>query len=161
MPSYQEIIQLAIREIEIELYGAKIRVVQRLMKDPKPIQEARARLSGSVETLDGLIQRYKDSKDEPKGKTAAKKEDDESAADIIMAELESKVAEWRVQLDSDERMRSIRRFCAGIISVDVLDETGKPLTIEEKALYDSPIPHELFDKILEAAEKEPLIPKVS
>ena len=147
--NYQVIIDLAIRELEVELHGQKVQVTERLMRDPKPIQEARAKLYASVGKLEEEVSKAESTED-------AKTPDEKSAA---MLQLKGWIQEARNLLEADDRLRLCRDFCGRIARTNLIGEDGAPMPLEPQKLYEAPVPNELLTAILEGCSAIPLAPK--
>ena len=147
MANYNLIIPLAVRELEIKIFGTAIRVTEKLYKDPAPIQQARAKLFEGKSAIDDLISRRKNKEAEPLS------EDEEILA------MQNLANQLEIAIASDERMQVCERFSQSIIETDLVDDDGASMPLSAQPLYDSKVPTEMLESILDEVAKVPLVPK--
>jgi len=147
MANYNLIIPLAVRELEIRIFGTPIRITEKLYKDPAPVQLARAKLLEGKSAIDDLISRRKNKEAEPLS------QDEELLA------LQNLGNQLEIAIASDERMQVCERFSQSIIQTDLVDDDGQPMPLAAQPLYDSGVPTEMLEAILDEVAKVPLVPK--
>jgi len=147
MANYNLIIPLAVRELEIRIFGTPIQITEKLYKDPAPVQLARAKLFEGKSAIDDLISRRQNKEVEPLS------EDEELLA------LQNLGNQLEVAIASDERMQVCERFSQSIIQTDLVDDDGQPMPLTAQPLYDSKVPTEMLEAILDEVAKVPLVPK--
>ncbi len=144
MPSYLEITQLASRRVEIKVRGIVIAVTERLMRDPVSAIRARSRLKDALESLQEAMEKSRQA--------------DGVEGESSNLALEAQVASMRSQTAVDERELAISTLCSRVESWDLTDGKKKALPLDVEKLYEMPVPTELFREVLEALDKEPIIP---
>ena len=147
MANYNLIIPLAVRELEIKIFGMAIRVTEKLYKDPAPIQQARAKLFEGKSAIDDLISRQKNKEAEPLS------EDEEILA------MQNLANQLEIAIASDERMQVCERLSQSIIETDLVDDDGASMPLSAQPLHDSKVPTEMLESILDEVAKVPLVPK--
>jgi hypothetical protein len=151
MPNIFEITQLAVRTLEISVRGVKVQVVERLMRDPKAV----IHLRNKANTLREVYQQ------------ALTKARSGEASDPY-AGLETQIAQLELASAEDSRFLAVSAIVSRVESWDFVDAKGKPIPLSFEALYSgeffvakavtAPIPTELFQELLEAIDKEPIVP---
>lgn len=151
MPNIFEITQLAQRTIEIDIRGLKLKVTERLMQNPKGIIDLRNKAK-RLETV------YREA-------LAVAKE---GKGTDPFAGLETQLAELEMSQVNDRRALVISSLVARVEAWDLVDAKKQPIPLNEETLYfesfpsgtkgTAPIPTEAFEEILEAINKEPIVP---
>ena len=149
MPKYSLIIQLGIRELTVNVRGIDVTVTQRLDRDPKQVQEVRAKVLAGRDELKNLISKKRNA-------SGAATQDD---TDKEIEALEAMVNQLDYALESDDRMTVCKAFSESIIKTDITDDEGNPLPLDVEGLYASDIPAEILQEILTAVREVPPAPK--
>ena len=150
---YTLIIPLAIRELTIDVFGKRIKVTEKLFKDPKPIQDARQKLFEGRAKVQAMLDR-RESGEQPAT---------DADADVVAAEekVASKdvLVQFDMALEGDQRLAVCRSFCDSIIATSLVDGSGVPMPLEPDALYASQVPERLLSMILDHCAKTPYVSK--
>jgi hypothetical protein len=146
MANYKVIAALAIRELTISIFGIDIKVTESLYRDPTRIKEARSQILGLKESVAALI-------DKRKAKDAADDRDAEVEG------LEKLLGQAEFALASNERYQLCEVFSEQIKATDLVDDAGAALPLDPQGLFDSDVPTEMLQAILDAVNAVPLVPK--
>lgn len=144
--NYKLIPALAIRELTIALFGVEIKVTESLYKDPKRVREARSQILGLKESVAAMIDKRKQSKDEPADR------------DAELEGLQNLMGQADFALANNDRYRVCVIFSEQIKATDLVDETGAPLPLDVEGLFNSEAPTEMLQAILDAVNAVPLVP---
>jgi hypothetical protein len=145
MANYKVIAALAIRELTITIFGVDIKITESLYRDPKRIKEARSQILGLTESLTALIDKRKQGESEDR--------------DAELQSLEKLKGQAEFALANNERYQLCEVFCEQIKATDLTDEDGNPLPLDPQGLFDSDVPTEMLQAILEAVNETPIVPK--
>lgn len=154
MPSFSEIVKVAVCQKVVELRGLKIQVTERLYRDPQFDIDNRARMQGLLTDASALLSRIKT----PLPSAGKKKKTAADEDEASFAQFEQMVAAAKLQADVDPREQAVSACCARVLVWDLTDEKGAPLPLEADALYQLRVPTELFEEFLAELEKTPIVP---
>ena len=145
MANYKVIAALAIRELTITIFGIDIKITESLYRDPRRIKEARSQILNLSESLTTLIEK--------------RKQGEATDRDAELESLEKLKGQAEFALANNERYQLCEIFSEQIKATDLTDEDGGILPLDPQGLFDSDVPTEMLQAILNAANETPIVPK--